>query len=144
MSRSKYWYQPLYCPPGGWLKREKSELSSSSCGPSFDIMNASAIFGQAASMIAAPGCVDLAVEVPIQPAAAVLPPGDQQRDHLRRLRFGAASAASSRCSSGTVSIARTSWVAAAFIAAVTEASDHLPSFPFRRREVVVQQVHPGG
>jgi len=28
MSLSKYWYQPLYWPPGGRLKREKSELSS--------------------------------------------------------------------------------------------------------------------
>ena len=40
--------------------------------------------------------------------------------------FGALAPLSSRLSSGTVSIARTSWVAAAFIAAVTEASVHLP------------------
>jgi MFS family permease len=25
-----YWYQPEYCPPGGWSKRRNSELSSSS------------------------------------------------------------------------------------------------------------------
>ena len=25
MSRSKYWYQPLYWPPGGWSKRETDQ-----------------------------------------------------------------------------------------------------------------------
>ena len=75
MSRSKYWYQPLYWPPGGWSKREKSESSSSSCGPSRGPMNASAIFGQAASMIAAPGSSIL----PSRSRSRRLPPSAARR-----------------------------------------------------------------
>ena len=82
MSRSKYWYQPSYCPPGGWLKREKSESSSSSCGPITGPMKASAIFGHATSMIAAPGSSIVAVQVLVQPAAATVAPGDEHVEHL--------------------------------------------------------------
>ena len=109
MSRSKYWYQPLYCPPGGWLKREKSESSSSSCGPSCDFMKASAIFGQTASMIAAPGWSISPSRLRSSRLPPLLPPADQQRHHLFAVCwFGACEGGSRRRKSGTVSIARTS------------------------------------
>ena len=93
-------------------------------------MKAFAIRGQAASMIAAPG----SSMNPSRSRSRRLPPRCRQAlsasSICRACAVGAAEPRSNRRRSGTVSIARTSWVAAAFIAALTEASDHLP--PRRR------------
>ena len=141
MSRSKYWYQPAYWPPGGRSKRrEQASSSSSSWEPSRGSMNASAIVRPGRVHDRGARIVDLAVEVAVEAAAAVV--------RARRPAAAASAAAcgsgaceplSSCASSGTVSIARTSWVAAAFIAEVTVASDHLPFF-CEALEVLVEQV----
>ena len=98
-------------------------------------MNASAILGQAASMIAAPGSSIL----PSRSRSRRLPPSFRQSTSSESIfadcGLGAGEPWSRRRSSGTVSIARTSWVAPAFIAEVTSGSVHLPSLPLRRRRL---------
>ena len=98
---------------GGRLKRENSESSSSSCGAEPRRHERVGDLGPGAVHDRGAGVVDLAVEVAVEAAAAVVAPGDQQVEHLLRLRrSGACEPLSSFFSSGTVSIARTSWVAA--------------------------------
>ena len=110
-----------------------SELSSPSSGPSSGRMNAAAIFGHAAFMIAAPGLSIL----PSLLRSSRLPPALRQATSRASIfaatRFGALAPLSSSWSTGTVRIARTSWVAAEFIAEVTVDSDHLPCERSRAR-----------
>ena len=102
-------------------------------------MNAFAMFVHEPSITAAPGSS-------IRPSLSRsrrLPPSFFQSTSSCSISaarwLGACEPLRSFASSGTVSIARTSWVAAAFIAEVTVASDHLPFFS-SRFEVLVEQV----
>jgi hypothetical protein len=56
MSRSKYWYQPEYWPPGGLSQRGERVFSSViSDWPSLAAISLLTMFVWAASMMAAPG-----------------------------------------------------------------------------------------
>ena len=86
MSRSKYWYQPVYWPPGGRSKRENSEFELVELRAELrrhervGDLRPGAVHDRGARV------VDLAVEVAVEAAAAVAAPGDQQVEHLLRLR----------------------------------------------------------
>ena len=133
MSRSKYWYQPLNCPPGGESNTLTRLLNSPSRGPSSGRMKAAAIFGHAASMMAAPGLSIL----PSPLRSSRLPPALRQATSSDSIfaacALGALVPLSSSWSTGTVRMARTSCVAEAFIAEVRVARDHLPCVRSRAR-----------
>ena len=110
---------------------ELRELGRAS-GPSTGAMTASAIFGQAASMIAAPGSSILPSSVAVEPAGAALRHALEQVEHLLVARAGGRRRLSTPSRSRVEHRApRRSCVAALFIAATTRGERQL--LPRRER-----------
>src|SRR5262245_62124972 len=127
-SRSMYWYQPLYWPPGGASNRENRVASSSAraCPPSLGRMTASAILHQEPSITAAPGSAILPSRFLSRRLEPCLFQALRTLSICAACEFGGCEPFRSLTRRGVVSTERTSCVAAAFIADVTLASDHWP------------------